>query len=130
MKKYPETYKNSLFYLSMTIPSEYFLYLDVLGPDRCKALSYIEANLKRELDIKYSSNTLKGAIIHEFALGSRYTLKYIKEKLGDIYRNIIPGYKKSTPATLLLEVFEVKNIIIIDPNTKEHIRGYEIIGVK
>ena len=130
IKKYPETYKNSLFYLSMTIPSEYFLYLDVLGPDRCKSLSYIEANLKRELDIKYSSNTLKGAIIHEFALGSRYTLKYIKEKLGDIYRNIIPGYKKSTPATLLLEVFEVKNIIIIDPNSKEHIRGYEIIGVK
>ena len=110
------------------LPISYRNYLNILGPERIRACGYIEAELKRDLFCFKCEDELKNRFLNEFKVNNRYTLKYLKEKIKEIYDNY--DLSKSPKATDILEFFEVKEVFIYDPHTKKQSKGYEILGLK
>ena len=110
------------------------MYLQ-FGSVRLKAKSYNITNLRKELepptekeDITKTSGYInsKSEILNHFSIGSRYTLTYIKETLGNIYQSV--GYKKTPKACDLEIYFNLKKVQIITSGKKIH--GYEILSKK
>lgn len=71
---------------------------------------------------------IKELFIKKISVNKRYTLKEIKEIVKSIYDEL--GLSKTPKATDILDVFEVKSIVIIDKVTKKRIAGYEILSLK
>ena len=110
------------------------MYLQ-FGSVRLKAKSYNITNLRKELEPPTEKEDItktrgyidsKNEILNHFSIGSRYTLTYIKETLGNIYRSI--GYKKTPKASDLIDHFNLKKVQIITSGKKSH--GYEILSKK
>lgn len=122
----PETYKQYSGYMSSFIPIEYQNYLELLGVNKIRAKSCIESEIKKEINNVMSSGNIISDLLERFKVGSRYSLKYIKESLREIYtkRSIT-----STPkASDLEKYFEVKKCLINEAGRMIH--GYEILKVK
>ena len=91
IKKYCDTIdahpdcKEKLEYLPQ-IPIEIKNYYNVLGPEKIRSNSYIEARLKRLVNTSNKQETLKDATMDAFIPGSFYPLKQVKAILADIYR--------------------------------------------
>lgn len=109
------------------VPQEYQNYINLLGPDRCKALGYYQASLEREYQIVISNDAIKEIILVNFKFPSKYTLKEIKTKLQEIY--ITLGISKTPKASDLEKYFEVKKCTINFPNGKRE-NGYQLISIK
>ena len=108
------------------LPRDWKNYLISLGPERIKALGYIESNLKKELLVYLSSDLLKKQFRDTFEVGKRYTLKYLKESIGLIYQdNSVP---KTPKASDLGDYFNVKKCSIFENGKK--VNGYEILSLK
>lgn len=103
-------------------------YYNILGTDRCRALRYQDADIKAKLKELLSSSDLKTIITSEFLIGHRYTARYIKAKLQEIYNQL--GLRKTAKATDLRDYFDIKRVVAIDENTQERLRGFEILGIK
>ena len=110
------------------------MYLQ-FGPVRLKAKSYNITNLRKELEPPTEKEDItktrgyidsKNEILNHFSIGSRYTLTYIKETLGNIYRSI--GYKKTPKASDLIDHFNLKKVVMVCSGKKSH--GYEILSKK
>lgn len=100
---------------------EYYL---ILGPARCKALSYARNELQDELSlIKFDQEDLKRELDFVFKIGEIYSLSEIKEKLRVLYESL--GYKKTPKANDLLKHYEVKNYT--KNINKKRIACYKII---
>jgi hypothetical protein len=109
-----------------SIPQEYQNYVNLLGPDRCKALGYYQASLEREYQVITSGDTRKEVILNNFQVQQRYSLKEIKEKLREIYQNL--GITKTPKASDLEEYYEVKKTKI---TTSDGVKdGYLIEKIK
>ena len=122
----PETYKQYSGYMSSFIPIEYQNYLELLGVNKIRARSCIESEIKKEINNIMSSGNIISDLLERFKVGFRYSLKYIKESLKEIYtkRSIT-----STPkASDLEKYFEVKKCLINEAGRMIH--GYEILKVK
>ena len=108
------------------LPRDWKNYLISLGPERIKALGYIESNLKKELLVYLSSDLLKKQFRETFEVGKRYTLKYLKESIGLIYQdNSVP---KTPKASDLGDYFDLKKCSIFENGKK--VNGYEILSLK
>lgn len=118
MKLYCEFIKKFYPLLGTTnipgVPQEYQNYVNLLGPDRCKALGYYQASLEREYQVITSGDTRKEVILNNFQIQQRYSLKEIKEKVREIYQNL--GITKTPKASDLEEYFEVKKTKITTPD--------------
>lgn len=112
------------------IPREYQNYYYILGSDRCKALGYQKSKLDNEIEMMSNkkSDTILSTILNTFQIQQRYTLKEIKEKLGEIYSSL--NISKTPKASDLEEYFEVKKVLLYDSNTKKRDSGLEIIKIK
>ena len=71
---------------------------------------------------------LKNMFINEFKLGSRYTLKFLKERSNWIYS--VLKLSKTAKASDVLEFFNVKEVFIYNSETKKQSKGYEILSLK
>ena len=98
--------------------------LVVLGPERIKGLSYNLTYIKKAMGITIFDKTqFFEEVYSKFISGQRYTKKYIKEKLGELYKKM--DYKGTPKATDLEEWFEIRRCkITIDGKREE---GFEII---
>ena len=67
-------------------------------------------------------------IYKEFNIGEMYTSKSIKSKLGIIYSSL--GISKTPKATDLGKYFEVKSVLIPNPETEKRDKGFKIISKK
>lgn len=103
--------------------------LIVLGPERIKSLGYNITRMKKDMGITiFNKSQFFEEINQHFILGEKYTKKYIKEKLGELYKKM--DYKGTPKANDLKEFFEIKEIQITNPETKKRDMGFEIISKK
>ena len=110
------------------IPRDYSLYYSIIGPEKIKSVSYIESNIRNIIDQVLKKDELSGVILHTFFIGNKYTKKYIKEKLQEIYNQL--NIKKVAKITILDEYFEVKRARISTNIAGKYDEGLEIIQLK
>jgi hypothetical protein len=114
--------------LLQKLPIEYSKYYYLLGPEKCKSVSYRKSLLDQKLGEETNESTeqeLEKTIFEEFYVGRRYTKSYIKEKLREIYTSL--GILQTPKASNLSEYFELKRCAIPNPETKKLDEGFEII---
>ena len=120
-----EFYKNNIDTISVLMYRQ-VQYIEILGASKIRSRSCIESEIKKEINNVMSSGNIISNLLERFKVGSRYSLKYIKESLREIYtkRSIT-----STPkASDLKKYFEVKKCLINEAGRMIH--GYEILKVK
>jgi hypothetical protein len=110
------------------VPRTFKNYLNSLGPEKIRALGYEELELKSEISNRNKSNEAWEDISKEFIPGNKYSLKYIKEKLRIIYKNL--NITKTPKATDLENYFNLQEVLISDPITKKRVKGYLILSLK
>ena len=110
------------------VPRDYSLYYSVIGSLKIRSVGYYEAALKNLISQALSYNEISGTILHTFFIGNKYTKKYIKEKLQEIYNQF--NIKKSAKASDLEEYFILKPSKIPNPQTKTRDAGFEILQLK
>ena len=71
---------------------------------------------------------LQEVIYSVFLVEERYTMVFIKDRLGEIYENL--GIKASPKATDLENYFEIKKIQITNKETGKKDHGYKILKKK
>ena len=108
------------------LPLNYRNYLYYLGPERIKANAYKENSIKKEYWSIRSCGGIKEEVFSIFSVGSRYTLKDIKEYFKNIYIKV--GIEKSPKASDLEEYFNVKKCLLTIDGKK--VNGYEILSLK
>ena len=105
------------------IPLTYKKYYSTLGPERCKANGYcstvIEKEYKNLFTIKGSIEDINNKIYNEFQEGEAYTLKFIKEKLAEIYKDF--GLTSTPKASDITKYFEVKDSKVTIKDKRVHV---------
>ena len=98
-------------------------YYNVLGPERCKSLSYDTSRLRKDLSVMaFSTEILTTEVYKEFKEGQKVSRANVKQKLQSIYDLV--GYSKKAKASDLEEYFEVRNTTVSDP---VRTNGFELI---
>ena len=110
------------------IPRDYSLYYSVIGSLKIKSAGYYESALKNIISQALNYNEISGIILHTFFVGNKYTKKYIKEKLQEIYNQF--NIKKSAKASDLEEYFILNRVKISNKETGKRDEGFEIIQLK
>ena len=110
------------------IPSTFHMYYELLGHQGIRSYSYKEYALKNEVEIKLQNPEIKTAILFTFQPGNKYTNKFIKEKLQEIYNQF--GFKKTAKSNDLEEYFEVKRARFQNKETGKRDEGIEIVNIK
>ena len=117
--------------LLQKIPIEFSKYYYLLGPEKCKAVSYRKSLLEEKLKpIKPASENLDmvAKIYSEFCIGKKYQKAQTKNRLAEIYSEF--GCTKTAKANDLEEYFEIKPCLISNKETGKRDHGFEIIKRK
>lgn len=102
-------------------------FYSLIGTKKCKALDFKESALKDRLNLATNSENLKKKVLEVFKVGERYTRKFIKGKLGEIYKSM--GIKTKSPkANDIEEWFNARPVKIREDDGREN--GFEILGIK
>ena len=129
LDQYPTLFK--ILLKISDIPSTFHMYYELLGHSGIKSNSYEELPLRNEVEIKLQNPSVKEAILFNFQPGNKYSNKYIKEKLKEIYNQF--EFKKTAKASDLEEYFITKRSQSIEKDlngNKKKIEGLEIIQLK
>ncbi len=110
------------------IPRDYTLYYKIIGSTKIKSLGYKESNIRDYIDQLVKKDSISGLIMYTFLIGNRYTKKYIKEKLQEIYDQI--GIRKVAKASDLEDYFVLNKIKISNKTTGSRDAGFEIVQIK
>ena len=103
-------------------------YIEVLGLDECKAQAYNTSLLNKKLNIVgFDENLLNDTIYNEFKVGQSYSNPYIKQKLGEIYKD--NNYRATAKAVDLDKYFNTKHKKIKD-ETDKWVHGVLILSKK
>lgn len=103
-------------------------YYSLLGTVACRAERYEEASIRRRISDIGKADIISEEIYKEFSLGSKYSLKFIKEKLREIYKRL--GVFKAPKATDILKYFNVSEKKVTNKATKKRVPCYQIISIK
>ena len=99
----------------------------LFGTKGCMAMKFRENLLMErihELDVE---DILKNKITRSFLVGTRYTRKFMKDRLGEIYLEL--DIKRKPKATDVESWLEIKPVLMIDSSgSKDH--GFEILSVR
>ena len=103
-------------------------YFSILGPERCKALSYDTYRINREINDKLvSADEIKLKFLETFRVGEKYKSRDIKIIISKIYNEL--GLSKTPKGTDIMNYFNVKPVSIYDKE-KGKFNGFEIISEK
>ena len=116
---------NSLTYW---IDPKFETYYNFFGTAGCRAASFKEHILKQKINDCMKDNSLRDVIYETFKVGEKYTRKYIKTKLKEVYDSL--DIKSTPKATDLEEYFEIKVILIPSTTGGKRDRGFLILGEK
>ena len=111
--------------LQTIIPREYQNYINLLGFERIKALTYKEALLKRDIN---NNILILDSISSLFTIGSKYSKATIKEMLRKYYEE--NNITKTPKATDLEEYFVLRKCQFVDKELGKRVEGFEIISLK
>lgn len=126
--EFPDIYKQNIKIFHTIIPSNYQGYMNLLGPERIKANYYKESSILEEMESVLSVDNIKAELQMKFLTGRRYSTKYIKSELAEIYKKL--NLKKTAKASDLNDWFNLKDCKVLNPETKKLDRGFEILSVK
>ena len=126
--EFSDIYKQNIKIFHTIIPSNYQGYMNLLGPERIKANGYIEVDILNEMESVLSVDNIKAEVLMKFHTGQRYSTKFIKVELAEIYNKL--GIKKTAKASDLNDWFDLKSCTVLNKETDKWDRGFEIIGVK
>ena len=108
------------------VPGKYKDYYKIVGPEIIKACGCDESKIKKKWQEAVSNSEINDDVVSEifktFAVGSRYSKVYIKNKLKVLYEKL--GYQKTAKATDLELYYIMKPVYL----TSEKKHGYELIG--
>jgi hypothetical protein len=119
---------NNISGILEVIPERRFKdYIEVLGLEQIKSLSYVPSVIDKRLNLlTFDKNKIKERILSEFEVGKSYTKSFIKEKLGEIYKEL--GYKAKPKASSLEQFFELKSCLL--PDNNKRVNGFKILSKK
>lgn len=104
-------------------------YIEVLGLDECKAQAYNTSFLNKKLNIVgFDETLLNDTIYNEFKVGHSYSNPYIKQKLGEIYKD--NNYRATAKAVDLNKFFNTKHGRIVKDKTGKWVNGICILSKK
>lgn len=126
--EFSDIYKQNIKIFHTIIPSNYQGYMNLLGPERIKANGYIEVDILNEMESVLSVDNIKAEVLMKFHTGQRYSTKFIKVELAEIYNKL--RIKKTAKASDLNDWFDLKSCTVLNKETNKWDRGFEIIGVK
>ena len=113
--------------LQTIIPIEYQNYINLLGFEKIRALSYQESTIVEYLKSKEINENKNIDFSSVFSIGSKYTTKQIKSLLADYY--ITNSISRTPKASDLEEYFNLKPVKIKNESGKwEH--GFLILSKK
>ena len=114
-------------FISM-IPGKYGDYYYLLGPDRIKANSYHESELRKEWIKMHSEVKVEDEMISEiyntFSVSKKYGKAEIKQTLRTIYEKF--NFEKTAKASDLSEYFIIKSTTL--QTSGKWVNGFEILG--
>lgn len=112
------------------VPLSFKNYYNKLGPVTLKACGYNVTNIRNRIKVNQSNekvrDNLEVLIYKTFLVGNKYTLTWIKETLGILYKDC--GFISSPKASDLEKYFELKSIRIPNKETGKRDNGYEILS--
>ena len=119
---------NNISGILEVIPERRFKdYIEVLGLEQIKSLSYVPSVIDKRLNLlTFDKNKIKERILSEFEVGKSYTKSFIKEKLGEIYKEL--GYKAKPKASSLEQFFELKSCLL--PDNNKRVNGFKLLSKK
>ena len=118
--------KISLDEVKTRIDPIHYNVIILYGIDKCRAVGYKRCNVENLLNNFMNKTPLSEEIYKTFEPGKRYTVKYIKETLGNIYIKV--GVKMSAKATVLKDYFEVKEVLVTVDGKQQ--KGLLLLGRK
>ena len=129
LDKYPN-YVN-LIEIDPRVPRDYTFYYKIIGTDKIRSVGYKESDIRNFIDHIIKRDKISGEIIFTFLIGNKYTNKYIKEKLQEIYDQ--NNIKKVAKAKDIEDYLITKRSQFVTTNidgTKKKVDGIEIISLK
>ena len=111
--------------LQTIIPREYQNYINLIGFERIRALTYKEALLKRDIN---NNILVLDSISSLFSIGSKYSKATIKEMLRRFYEE--NNITKTPKATDLGEYFVLRKCQFVDKELGKRVEGFEIVSLK
>ena len=103
-----------------------------VGPVTLKACGYNITNIRKRLETvqvnEEKQEDIKDLIYKNFEIGEKYSLSYIKTKLGELYKEV--GYLSSPKATDIKEYFTVKKLQITNSETKRRDHYLKLLSKK
>ena len=112
--------------LESVISQKYFDYYDFFGPERCRANSYKECELLTIMAEEVGSDKIAEEVLKVFSPKNKYSKKFIKTKLSEIYINL--KITLTAKAVDLGKWFEVRACNYMENGKKTH--GFEILALK
>ena len=115
-----------------SVPMIYKNYYLVLGEEKIKAFSYrkayLEAEYQKQLSQQENKNSLEVRIYQEFIPGNKYSKSQIKEKLGEIYKEV--NYIATPKASDLERWFETALTKVLNVSTGKYEHAFKLIKAK
>lgn len=121
--------KEEMDFILMQIPTPFDNYYRVLGPARCRSLSYQRDRVMAEYDrvVNNQGVDIGSIILDSFELDINYSRPFIKEKLAEIYA--ANNYKKTAKASDICEYFNTVSCDILTDEGKRQ-SGFKLISKK
>lgn len=115
------------------IPEPFRTYYFTLGPEyiisvcgeRSKIISAMNSRIINKINTERDLNC---EIVKNFQIGEKYTKSYLKQKLGEIYKNL--GISKTPKASDIGKWFEIKTCKLQNLITGKRDMGFEIMSIK
>ena len=102
-------------------------YVNVLDLKQIKSLGYVPSVIDKRLNLlTFDKDSLKERILSDFNIGESYTKSSIKEKLGEIYKEL--GYKANPKASDLGDYFNIKSCTMTVDSKR--VNGFKILSKK
>ena len=102
-------------------------YIDVLGVDDCKAMSYNFGDMDKKLNVEsFDKDKLKEAVQSKFDLNVFYTNSAVKSILSEVYKNI--DYRAKAKANDIENYFESSSCMMTINGKRMH--GVKLINKK
>ena len=107
------------------VPNKRFKeYIDTLGVDGCKSLSYKIEQIDKKLSVlSFDPDKVKNAIYDSFEVGKSYSKSGIKSTLAKLYKEI--GYKATAKANDLDSFFKTKRATLAEGGKR--VEGFKLL---
>ena len=107
---------------------DYQKFYEFYGTKGCKAREYRRSDLENGMRSNINSMLIADSLFNLFVVGERYSTKYIKELLRDLYSSF--GISKTPKAVDLEEYFNLEPAKVLNSKTGKRENGFKVVSKK